>query len=470
MADATITSLDPPARRRLASPELGTGFDALGDRLFLSFNDGRVFDYGQTRARDYTEMLDRDGKARAIEQALTLPLRSAAWDIHPEKGDAGEAEWVRAVLDGMSTPMDLVIGQMTAAVTYRQSFHEKVWRLDDNGQVVYDKIAWRPPATCELARDEKTAAFRGFRQHKWWIGQSMRGDVSGYIDIPPQRSFVYLHGQHRDPLRGTSDLEVSRWCHETRQKVLFLWYQYLEKQALPWVVAYGSGPDEARRRAEEIATLKSGGVAGLTSPTEGQRAFDVLEPSGKGADQFRDALAWLDQQMSMSVLAGWLDLTGAAASGRGSFALSADQTELFMAARRAVLSEMATTVRKWLIEPLVAYNRGPDAAVPLFKFGPISEQGAAETITLVQSLASAQQVNLPASFVEELVVRAAGLLDLDVDKVRKDAKAASERATRAAQSPQQAQIAPLKGSVDAVADAVATQKRREQGGDGNVTG
>lgn len=462
-----MQALDRPKRKALTSREIGTGFDPLHDRLFLSFDGGKVFDYGDTQARDYQEMLDRDGKARGIEQALTLPLRSAPSAIHPAQGDRGEADFVTEVLAGMSTPMPLVIGQMTGAVTFRKSYHEKVWRLDDAGRVVYEKLAWRPPATCELARDATTAAFRGFRQRQWWVGTAIsRQQTSnlGYVDIPPQRSFVYLHGQHRDPLRGASDLEVSRWCHETRQKILFIWFQYLERQALPWTVVYGTSPDNAEERAEQVAEVKSGGVVGLQQPQQpGQRAFDVIDTAGQGAAQFRDALAWLDGQMSMSVLAGWMDLTGAAAAGRGSFALSADQTELFMQARRSVLDEMATTINQWLLRPLVVYNFGPGAAVPEFKFGPVSEQGAAETIQILQAVAAAPKLNLPASFVEELMVRAAGLLDLDVDKVRKDAAAAAQRAVAQADTPQLEQLAPVKGAVDAVARAAAagTPRRRE---------
>lgn len=459
-----MQALDRPKRKALTSREIGTGFDPLHDRLFTSFQDGKVFDYGDTDARDFQEMLDRDGKARGIEQALTLPLRSASWAVHGASGDQGEADFVNAVIAGMSTPMPLVIGQMTGAVTFRKSFHEKVWRLDDHGRVVYDKLAWRPPATCELARDEQTAAFRGFRQRQWWVGNAIGRQQSslGYVDIPPQRSFVYLHAQHRNPLKGASDLEVSRWCHETRQKILFIWYQYLERQALPWTLVYDSSPDDADERAEQIAEVKNGGIVGVTQPQPGQRAFDVVDVAGQGAAQFRDALAWLDQQMSLSVLAGWMDLPAGAAAGRGSFALSADQTELFMQARAAVLDEMATTINQWLLRPLVAYNFGAGAAVPSFRFGPVSEQSAAETIQILQSVAASPRLNLPASFIEELIVRAAGLLDLDVDKIRKDAGAAAERAVAQADTPQLAQLAPVKGAVDAVARAAAEGPARRE--------
>lgn len=448
-----LTKLNPAERKALTGQALGTGFDPLGDRLYTSYQDGNVFEYGETTARDYAEMLRRDGKAQSLEQALTLPLRSAPWSIVPAKGDRGEAEFVQDALAGMtSTPMDLFIGQMTGAVTYRKAFFEKVFRLDDVGRVVYSKLAWRPPATCQLARDVQDAGFRGFRQNMWWMGQQQQqAGRLGYVDIPPQKAYVFIHGQHRDPLHGISDLDTTYWCFETSQKILFLWFTYLEGQALPRTIVYGDSEDTAHERAEEYATLKSMGVLGQERPPEGQKAFEVLESSGKGGDQFVQALNWLDSRKSASVLAGFLDLAGAAASGTGSYALSADQSSLFLASRTAVLREMGTSLTNWIVRPLVVYNYGPDAAVPTLKFGSVKKEAADQALELLQTVVTAPVGQyLPREFIDELIIRVAGLLELDTDKVAKAVHEAGEQAAAAATTPAQAEVAPVKGATDAV--------------------
>lgn len=447
-----LTKLNPAQRKAITGPVLGTGFDPLGDRLFTSFNDSKIFEYGETTARDYREMLERDGKARSLEQALTLPLRSAPWSIVPAHGDKGEAKMVEDILAAMATPIDLVIGQMTSAVVYRKCFFEKQYDVTD-GDVVLRKLAYRPPATCQLARDVKDAGFAGFRQNQWWFGQNVGAQSSslGYVDIPAQRAYVYLHGTHRDPLHGISDLESTYWAYETSQKILFLWFTYLEGQSLPRTVVYGDSEDEAGERAQEYASLKDGGVLGQKRPPDGAKAFEVLESSGKGGDQFVRALDWLDSRKSASVLAGFLDLTSAAASGTGSYALSADQSSLFLASRSAVLREMGTSLTKWVIEPLVIYNRGPGAAIPTLKFGPVKKEAADQAFELLQAVATAPMGQyLPREFINELIVRVAGLLELDTDKVAKAVHEAGQQATQAAQTPAQAEVAPVAGGVDAV--------------------
>jgi hypothetical protein len=53
---------------------------------------------------NFEEMLRLDGKARTLEQVLTLPLMSAEWSIEPAKGDSGEAEFVIDALTRPPTP------------------------------------------------------------------------------------------------------------------------------------------------------------------------------------------------------------------------------------------------------------------------------------------------------------------------------------------------------------------------------
>jgi hypothetical protein len=60
-----------------------------------------------------------------------------------------------------------LIDQCTSAVWARKAFFEKEWAVSDGGRIVYEKIAWRPPTSCEAVFDEKTAEPEGFKQ---WIG------------------------------------------------------------------------------------------------------------------------------------------------------------------------------------------------------------------------------------------------------------------------------------------------------------
>ncbi|MGW1676023.1 phage portal protein family protein [Saccharopolyspora sp. NPDC002376] len=453
------TKLTDQERKRLTGPVLSSAFDAY-DRLFPGFKGGDVFAYDWD-ARQLKEMLARSGKARSVEQVLTLPLRSAKWEI---KGPGEIGDFVRRVL---ADKLNLVIDQMTAAATYKKAFFELVWSID-GGRVVLDEVAWRPPTSCEAAFDDKTGRPNGFRQRVAHPGGETlpaegRDTLPGYVRIPASRAFVYTHGVHREPLFGTSDMDVAHWCYETQQKLLFLWFQYLERQALPNVIAYGADRSEADANADTIAEMRSGGVLGMTRMADPQaKVFELLESSGKGADQFIQAVRYLDEMMPASVLAGFTELATAATGSGGSYALSADQSEFFLSSRQAVADEMADAITNGLIRPLVVYNYGPQTEYPRVEIGPLANKDTDRAFTLLQSIITAPSLQVPDMFVGELVKSTSSYLGLEektiaaaVDEFARQQAAKRERQARTPQGVPDA-AKKLGDAVQAAASMVAT--------------
>jgi len=271
-------------------------------------------------------MLSRNGMAAAIEQVLTLPVRGAPRTIEPAKGDKGEAEFVQSVLmtpdqaGGMATPISELVGQITAAQVFKRSFFEKVWeQRESDGKIIYRKIAYRPPATCQARYNDRTGEPNGFRQQVWLFGGNLmldrRQKVPGYVDIPKVRSYIYTHGKHREPLTGISEMEVSRWCYETMAKLQYLWLNFLEGMAMQRLVVYGNDQPEATARADDIAQLRGSGVVGLVHPMPEQKAFEALPSAADAGAQFAACMTYLENWMASSVLAGFLQLSGAAAKG-----------------------------------------------------------------------------------------------------------------------------------------------------------
>lgn len=383
--------------------------------ILLDFSEGFAYTQAHAEMRDYDEMLDRDGKANTLAAVLTLPLRQASFSIVRGPADREVADFIERVLTqpanngGMSTPLNMVIAQMAQAIIYRKAFFEKVFTLRE-GRVVYDKIAYRPPSTCVVVRDPKTAAFQGFRQRPW------RAEAADDVFIPPNRALVYVHGTHRDPLEGVSDMAVPYWCYLTKQKIRFLWYSFLEGQALPKTIVKGKDPVKRNAAVKRVAQLKSGGIIGVDDDV----TVDPYESSGKGADQFQQAMRWLDSEASNAVLAGFTDLGAAAAQGTGSFALSKDQTDFFLMSRQAVAREMADVINQWVIPDLVKWNFGVKAESPMFQFAPITKDDVSMSMGLLQTFAQNQDggTQIPKEFVNELVERVAGHLDMNVERVR----------------------------------------------------
>jgi hypothetical protein len=400
-------------------------------------------------------MLSRNGMAAAIEQVLTLPIRGAPRTIEPAAGDKGEAAFVESVMmtpdqaGGMATPLSELVGQITAGQIFKRSFFEKTFKLrESDGRIIYDKVAYRPPATCQARYNDRTGEPNGFRQQVWLFGGNLMLDrkqkVPGYVDIPKVRSYIYTHGKHQEPLTGISEMEVSRWCYETMAKLAYLWLNFLEGMAMQRLVVYGNDQPEATARADDISQLRGSGVVGLVHPIDGQKAFEALPSAADAGAQFAACMTYLENWMASSVLAGFLQLSGAAAKGTragggasaGSYGMSEDQSSYYLASREAVATEIADSISHDLIRPLVMLNFGADAAFPQWKFGPLQEAMTAVLFTMFGQIAAAPKLNVPLAFIDALTERMATILDLDGGQIH-DAlvSTASQRAEALAGNP-----------------------------------
>jgi hypothetical protein len=441
-------TLTPAELRRLQQPPQGTGF-APYERLFAQYNNGLVFAPDDWSSKRLSTALEEDGQLRSVEQVLTLPIRSATFEIVPEGDDQGQTALVR---DTLTDKLPLLIQQATSAIAYRRAFFETTWTVDDRGRVVYEELGFRPASGCDPGFDPTTARPMGFRQRivpvagvfppgYGWGAAGFHSDMPGWVTVPPQRAFIHVNGQHREPVKGVSDLDVGLWVHDTKKKILFLVCKFLEKQALPDVLFYADDQGQADERASAWANMGGGamGMERLGGDTAAS-VFDVLDASGHGAQQFLEFLNWLDSQMTASVLAGFTDLPQAAVQGTGSYALSADQSEFFLAASQAKADELADSIRRDVFGPLVAYNYGPRAPVPRLKIGPLSSKYQQRGIDLLKSVINSRYSNVPRGVVEQLVAASATYLGLDPTRVN-NAIDQAEQEMQAAQAAQAAAVA-----------------------------
>lgn len=390
--------------------EIGTVAD-YHDQLFTYYEDNQALIPSLIGASEINEMIAADGKAASLEGVLTLPLRGAKWQFHPADGDTGECELVKSLIT--EEMLRLVIAQMTSAQIYARAYFELEWTVTDDDHIGLSAIAFRPATTCELARDPKTGAFDGFRQ---WAWKGMEG--TQHVTIPVSRAFVYIHGTHRAPWAGVSELATCYNVFQTKQKIRFLLHQFLENFSMPKGVATAGTDDanEVKALVKTAAALKGGGVIGL-------KQNQTLQPyavPGTGATEYMNTLNYLDSEMSGSVLASFLDLGHMASRGAGSLALSKDQTDFFLGSREGIAREMEVAFRRDLLTPLVQYNLGRDAKVPYLRAAPLAlDIDAASAVTLLQQLAAAPpgSTALPPVFINLLIQQVASYLGMDVDVV-----------------------------------------------------
>jgi hypothetical protein len=449
----TVNGVEQPKMEN----EQGSIFDYTAGELIFSTlpgvpnNVGEVYDWREPTVQQLNEMLSIDGKARSLEQVLATPIMGAGWHVEPGEGndDHETAQWVETILrqdtadGGMATSMEDIVAQMTSAFVNRRSYHEKVFKQDNNHQVVYDKIAWRPADTCTLLRDKRTGDLRGYTQ---WVQTNPQRVV-----ILAPYAHVYVHGISRNPVKGQCDLTVTYNNYRIKEKLKFLWYTFCEVMSLPRTVVLANSDATAKKAAQAIAALKNAGVVGL--PKDWVQDIKPLPTSSASATEFQQAIAYLDADSALSLLAGFTDLPGRAmgtgvgmASGtRGSYGMSSSQQTMFMNSLQAYGVELASCVTNNIVADLVRYNKGTKVQIPRFALGELQQKDVSQGFALLQSMATAPNLNLPTEFIQELTMLVADELGMNTDGLAQgfnDLKAEKGKQQQLAQSAQMgAQVA-----------------------------
>ena len=429
--------------------------------------DGKtVYDWvDPTTALSRQKMLELWPRSNTIHAALSYPLTQAKWNIKPGKADPAHAKWFADMFaadtnqNGLKQPMQLVLHQAIGmCALHGKAFFELSTQIVD-GKTFWREIAFRPPTTCALRRDSRTGELAGFQQLPTWVGTNLPnlGNKGEALKFDMAHSFLPLRGLDRDPVNGHADMQVVFQSWQTIQKVMVLLGFFMERQAIPKMVAESQDGADALALAQAVAKTKASGVI----PTEltKKQAVHVLDTAGQGHTVFLDFVRFMEAAAANAILAGFLDLSNNQGRGSGgAYALSRDQSDFFMMTRQAAANELAEQVRWGLLAPLTLWNWGPDAVVPLFQFEPLAEADQAPTLGALQTLAP-QSSQLAPEFWGELQLKAAGYLDMDVDKVAasidEKRKQAEDMAKQMGQNMAGQQVAGAHAGVGQAANMVA---------------
>lgn len=393
----------PEGERGIALPE------------HLSFASGLPYgiqkwgieDYRRPTSRDLEELLATDGQAQALENALTLPIGGVTPRI---EGDGKEAKLVRENLlgseyeGGMTTPLSMVIEQMAGAVVLRRAFFEKVYVYED-GNVRLKKLKLLPVSSCFIVPDSK-GSYDGFVQRG--VQHTLNG--SSGIRFKPDKAFTYIFRGNRAPLEGKSAMQSAWHDAQHKQKVRHLNHLHLQMYALGIKVGSTESANEEDQRSLLSRMDKTSGGGSLVMGDGEQMQIMTAGTT----NEFTPYLSYVDRQMSVSTLAQWLQLGGS--EGTGAQALSRDHSDFFTQAIDNTLREMADTLTKFVIAPLVRYNFGPNAKVPVLKLGPISENDIQVALDIFKTLATAPASRVSDDVYQKIQEKALQSMDIEADE------------------------------------------------------
>lgn len=411
-------------------------FTEIGSAGYSSFKDGNPFGLGRRighalRELDgkegrerLAEMRDTDPVAGAIITATDLLCRGVPWSVEPVDDSASaqeEAEFVDgALFADMSHSFDDAVTDAMSMTTFGWSFLEAVYKrrvgpeeVDpalrsnfDDGRIGIRKLVGRSQLTLKEWLLDETGGVQAFVQE-------VEGKPQG-VPIPIERGLLFRTAREMGSPEGRPVLRSAWLSYRARRHVEQIELVGIERElaGLPVVrvplamMTPISGNDEAE--AARVAAfndwktvardLKFNEQGGLDIPSDpfrdsdgklsSTRMYDVelLTTGGSRSIDTSGTINRLADDIFRSALAGFLRL---GANKTGSFALSKDQSDLFVAAITWFVDVIEDTINRHLLPRLWSLNAIDPRLMPRVKHGEVATVDLEQVGNFVRAISGA---------------------------------------------------------------------------------
>lgn len=408
----------PDARIKLVLQEVGMQAPSLNESGVanfgaVDFNGELIEDDRQVPIDKLQRMTRFDGHARALLNILTMPTRSAKWQIVPAKDGIREAKFVEEMLTlpphrgGMSIPFKAILGFLALAIRDRFKVVEKVWdmqRIDGVQRVVLRKLAPRPTETLKIRVDQR-GDLVGVHQYTSFKGKTI--DVL----LPKEKILLFTFGKEEGMLGGESAFNAAHYHYDKKHKLYYIAHIAYSVAAIPPRI--GTIPSGSSNKQEIDAFRNNMAALGLnTAMTKPEGWLVEALQLNRSFSDFMPLINHHDLMMALSVLAQFLRL--GQTSGEGSFALSSNQSDIFIMAMQQFLDDLAETITAYLLPDIIDFNFG-SGKYPTFKFETLSDKATAIVRELFGKLTTAADPHVTGEFMLEIEKRMAETLGLGVD-------------------------------------------------------
>lgn len=356
----------------------------------------------------YERMGRSDSQIKAILLMLELPIRSTQWFIKPCDNSSKSKE-ISDFIDnclfgdypkGISNGFDEFLKNICTMFQFGYSIFEKVFEVKD-GYVKWKKFAVRPQSTIYDFLYDSVGDIKGITQTL--VNQSFK-----QIDIGINKLLIFTHDKQQGNVEGISALR-SAYKHWSIKDFLYKILNVGVERNLvgtPVLTLPENYTQNDFELAKEIVTdLRSSEFGGVTMPK------DFLLEMFEGKRTLIDVLPYIEYQdrlISKSILAQFMDL----GSNSGSFALSYDQSQMFLMMLEAAAKNICNIVNSHAIPELVNHNFSSDL-YPKLTFKPLN---SGRLVNVLKTLTDGKLV-IPD---EDLETWVRDMLDLPDKKVEEE--------------------------------------------------
>lgn len=282
---------------------------------------------GTARVLVYDQMRKSDATVRAALLAVKLPIMAANWYIKEFSQSARDIAIKKFIEEQLFNSMDISwndwLRHCMNYLDYGSMLFEKVFETLPNGMIGWKKFAPRLTNTI----------------YRWRMPDNVTEGVTqiiptgGLRGIPIWKIMAFINEQEGEDYEGISILRAAYQAWYFKNALYKIDAIATERQGagIPYVKIPPNASDSDRNTINELLqNLRTNEQSNLQVPVGWDVGF--MDTKGSAVKTAKDMILHYDRQISKSVLAQFIELGG---TSTGSFALSSDQSQLFLLAEKA---------------------------------------------------------------------------------------------------------------------------------------
>lgn len=340
---------------------------------------------GRQGVKIFQQMKDGDATVNSGILAVTLPILSADWWVEPaseSKKDEKIAEWVQKELFECGTrTWQETLSEILDYLWFGRMPFEIVWEFRYSEEFGRDMIGLR-----KISRRDPGSIFA------WKLTNGEAGvvqqTVNGKFEIPMEKMLIFVNQKRGDNWEGRSLLRTAYKHWYIKDKLYLIDAISAERQGLgvpKGKLPTGAQPEEKDKLEEALRNLRANEKGYVM--LEGDLDIEFMDMKASTTKQLMPTINHHDRAILLNILAQFLSL---GSTSMGSFALSSDQSRLFILCLESIANYITGNIDRYLITKLVDYNFNVEK-YPSLKFGKI---GNVDHNILTTSLQRAVQTGM----------------------------------------------------------------------------
>lgn len=384
----TDTGTRRPVTARVAVGDVNDKFSDYPSNGLTPRRLARIFreaDEGNVRAQMelFEEIEEKDTHLFSQMQTRKLAVTGLDWKVQPFSQDGRDkeiAEFVEGQLRGIEN-FDEVLIDMLDAIGKGISIMELAWAVKDGKNVIEDieyvhpkKLVW------DSATDELKICTREY--------------PSG-VGFPENKFVVHKYKAKSGHASRAGIMRVVSWMYLFKNYDIKDWVSFCEVFGMPLRLGKydaTASDDDKKQLMEAIISLGTDAAGIVPNST----MIEFIESQKTTSVEIYEKLArYCDEQISKAILGQTLTSD----SGGGSYAQSKTHDEVRHDLTVADAKALAVTIRRDIIRPLVEFNFGTGANIPLFAFDSREVEDQKEAVDVLKTLACDMGLEIPASYI-----------------------------------------------------------------------